>query len=147
MEYLFSYGWAILVIMVIGIVLWSLGIFQAEGSQTMKGFKFIKPQLSGTSLASNGAFTGVFVNGMGSNLVLNGISINNHFDNTECTVSTFPSSVVKGGNFLVEALSCVNGAHKAGESYSLLVAISYNVTLGTVTTQHNEVGYIYGIYS
>jgi len=48
MEYLMTYGWAILVVMIIGVSLWKLGIFNLGGSvpPTASGFGAIKPMLS-----------------------------------------------------------------------------------------------------
>ena len=46
MEYLMTYGWAILVVMIVGIVMWQLGIFNMGGTTlTSTGFAKIKPQL------------------------------------------------------------------------------------------------------
>jgi|GEM_PF-916543 len=48
MEYLTTYGWAILVVIVIGIAFWRLGIFEIGSSQppTSTGFTTIKPLLA-----------------------------------------------------------------------------------------------------
>jgi hypothetical protein len=47
MEYLMSYSWAILVIMVVGVVMWQLGIFEIGGDAvTVTGFPSIKPILA-----------------------------------------------------------------------------------------------------
>jgi hypothetical protein len=47
MEYLMTYGWAILVVMVAGVALWQLGIFNMGGSvlPTANGFNELKPIL------------------------------------------------------------------------------------------------------
>src|SRR4030042_1003747 len=116
-EYLMTYGWAILVIMALGVVIWSLGIFNRPSSLTTHGFKFIKPQLPGTSLTSDGVFTGVFVNGMGANLKVENVNIENDFDHRNCTVNTagFPIPLSRGEHFRVDATDCVGGSHEKGE--------------------------------
>jgi hypothetical protein len=48
MEYLMTYGWAILVVMVVGVAMWQLGIFNMGGGSapTAKGFSVMKPILT-----------------------------------------------------------------------------------------------------
>jgi len=80
MEYLMTYGWAILVVMVVGIAMWRLGIFNmGAGPMTASGFAKIKPQIaaSGFSRADPGAAFGatatmVFTNGVGTNIRIGG---------------------------------------------------------------------------
>jgi len=63
MEYLMSYGWAILVVLVIGVTLWQLGIFSAAPSTiTSNGFPVIKPLLTACGMKKDVRFPG-FMNG------------------------------------------------------------------------------------
>jgi hypothetical protein len=95
MEYLMSYGWAILVIMIVGAALWQLGIFNMGGNvaPTMSGFQALKPLLAtcklGTSIygfpAARG-FSCQFVNNAGTRIVIkdmnfsvNGKSCNHNY--------------------------------------------------------------------
>lgn len=45
MEYLMTYGWAILVVIIVGVVLWQMGIFNPSGGTApgMSGFTTVKP--------------------------------------------------------------------------------------------------------
>jgi hypothetical protein len=45
MEYLMTYGWAILVVIIVGVVLWQMGIFNPSGAAApgMSGFTTVKP--------------------------------------------------------------------------------------------------------
>jgi uncharacterized protein (UPF0333 family) len=83
MEYLMTYGWAILVIMVVGIAMWNLGIFNM-GSSTVSatGFGKIKPQLAATGYSSEGKFTIVLTNTVGTRIVLSEVGITDHLGNT-----------------------------------------------------------------
>jgi hypothetical protein len=47
MEYLMTYGWAILLIMIVGVAMWQLGIFNTGSTipTTSTGFEALKPQL------------------------------------------------------------------------------------------------------
>ncbi|MCX6695020.1 MAG: hypothetical protein NTU61_01825 [Candidatus Altiarchaeota archaeon] len=50
MEYLMTYGWAIIVIMVVGIAMWRLGLFNFGGTpMTSSGFSVLKPMLASCS--------------------------------------------------------------------------------------------------
>ena len=46
MEYLMTYGWAILVVIIIGVVLWQMGIFDIKGKTTpgYVGFSVLVPR-------------------------------------------------------------------------------------------------------
>jgi len=47
MEYLMSYGWAILLVMMVGVAMWYLGVFSFEGlAPTSSGFQTLKPLLA-----------------------------------------------------------------------------------------------------
>ena len=42
-EYMMSYGWAVLVIVVLAVVLWNLGVFNPSSASTATGFSAIRP--------------------------------------------------------------------------------------------------------
>ncbi|MEM3399386.1 MAG: hypothetical protein QXP42_00990 [Candidatus Micrarchaeia archaeon] len=42
-EYLMSYGWAILIVIVLGIVLWNLGVFNPNTTPEASGFTILRP--------------------------------------------------------------------------------------------------------
>jgi len=48
MEYMMTYGWAVLIVMVAGVVLWRLGIFNISSSiaPTSQGFHILRPVLA-----------------------------------------------------------------------------------------------------
>lgn len=80
-EYIVNYGWAILVILVVGVVLWQLGVLKDKNSSmSFNGFGKIKPQLGGTGLGSSagatpGVFEGLFSNGAGTKINIKGVAI------------------------------------------------------------------------
>lgn len=142
MEYLMTYGWAILVVMVVGIVMWQLGIFNLGGvtSTTATGFPRIKPQLALMTVNGSGYWRGTFTNGAGGPIVIDtGASL------TTCEGSTIsvPSSAVSvGENFDMSGDCFVSGS--TGDPYDLEVIISYNVTLAGRTIQHKDEGTLRG---
>ena len=42
-EYLMSYGWAVLIVIVLGVVLWNLGVFNPSQGQQATGFSVLRP--------------------------------------------------------------------------------------------------------
>jgi hypothetical protein len=74
MEYLMTYGWAILVVVIVGVVLWQMGIFSPSGGTApgMSGFGNVRPS---EYSCSGGTIQAVVVNAAGqtiSNLTMNG---------------------------------------------------------------------------
>ncbi|MBU0761993.1 MAG: hypothetical protein KKD39_03125 [Candidatus Altiarchaeota archaeon] len=142
MEYLMTYGWAILVVMIVGIVMWQLGIFNM-GSTTLTatGFAKIKPQLAGSGLSSSNAFVGVFTNGVGTKITVS-TGTGTLIGGTTCGLVATPTTPSAGDNFQL-AGTCTSGGN-AGDVYTLTISMPYTVTIGTVTTSHTESGVLRG---
>lgn len=157
MEYLMTYGWVILVVLVIGVAMWRLGIFSFGGeTMTFTGFAGgVKPQLAGTKLDTIGNFVGTFTNAMGSPIMVQNVSINEIYfvaqggtlmvDNQEVPAGGI--RVAKGDNFKVSGiqLTDVSGV-KPGESYVLNVTLVYQIKALGASTSHTTNGLIYGAY-
>ncbi len=152
MEYLMTYGWAILVVMIVGVVLWQLGIFNLGGtvSKTMSGFGAVKPlDWSLTPAVSNDNV--VLVNGEGTKVTLKSISFSG-----DCVAATITANVagttIDAGDTksipTVAADICPGTAPSAnaGSSYKVTLTISYNKTIGTVTQDHSSVGTLRGVW-
>jgi hypothetical protein len=84
MEYLMTYGWAILVVMIVGVAMWRMGIFSIGGSvaPTASGFSALKPLLPlcqySTTTHGWAGFSGVqcvFVNAEASTIYLKDFTI------------------------------------------------------------------------
>ncbi len=153
MEYLMTYGWAILVVMIVGIVMWQLGIFNmGSTSITATGFSKIKPQLAGTGMRANGDFTGVFINGLGTGINimsgLNSNSINETMTGESCLlVISGATSVAAGDNFvLANAGGDACGTGEPGDIYDAIVQIRYSVRVGSLPSNHKETGRLRGPY-
>jgi len=156
MEYLMTYGWAILVVMIVGIVMWQLGIFNIGGTTvTMTGFPRIKPQLAATGIkASDGSLNGVFTNGVGTKIRIISANVTDSASTAACSGTqvnvdgaTLPSSSISAGsNFRLSTgtNNCVATGQNVGDVYLVNVALTYNVTIGTVTTQHTDSGTLRG---
>lgn len=87
-----SYGWAILVIMAVGGVMWQLGIFNVGGSvpPTTSGFQTLKPLIQTCEMrndvwnAGYNGFTCQFVNAAGGEIRLRDINVT--VDGEYCTL-------------------------------------------------------------
>jgi hypothetical protein len=145
MEYLMTYGWAILVVMVVGIVMWQLGIFNLGGitSTTSTGFPRIKPQLALMSVNTSDHIKMSFTNGAGGPIYLNSVTCEGV---GLSGISVGPYS--PGENFHLETdatgacADAISGS--AGDPYDLTITISYNVTLAGRTVEHLDEGTLRG---
>jgi hypothetical protein len=83
MEYMMTYGWAILAIMVVGVALWQLGVFNLGSgmSATYSGFGIMKPLLPTCKIGpkamygSIDAFFCQFINNAGSEILITDVNI------------------------------------------------------------------------
>ncbi len=143
-EYLMTYGWAILVVMIAGVALWQIGVFGSNpGMMSVTGFAKIKPQLSGIGLDNRGYFTGVFTNTVGTPIRLNNFMVHNTMKATQCE-DTNSQWISGGDNFVVSITGCGEG--RVNDLYELNIILDYDVTVGGKTTSHKEVGTIRGAY-
>ena len=86
-----TYGWAILVVMIVGVVLWQLGIFNPPASTTVTKFVKIKPlnpgQIEQKANATNDGLSVVFVNLAGDTVHINNINVTYTSPPGACTPS------------------------------------------------------------
>lgn len=156
MEYLMTYGWAILVVMIVGVVMWQLGIFNmGSTSLTFSGFSKIKPQLAGSALAANGDLEAIFTNGAGATIDLSdaggsGPAVTDLAGSSPCAPSVITyggdtlTAIVVGSNFKLSGGGCISGAQ--GGVYQIRVTIPYTINIGGIVTSHTETGIIRGPY-
>ena len=138
MEYLMTYSWAILVVMMVGIALWQLGIFNLGGRSgtTYVGFSRLKPHPPLTRVTIDGDITTVLTNGAGGSITI--IDVNG-----SCTFSSSSETVDIGENFLINGTGCdVSGLQ--GDLYDVDMIITYNVTAMNLWVVHIEKGSLRG---
>lgn len=148
MEYLMTYGWAILVVMIVGVVLWQLGVFNVgQGNLVTTGFVKMQP-LTPSIAYRDDTFTASFTNALGTTIKLNNVTINETISGIACEVNAadvtpaLTQSVKAGGTFTVIPSTCP--AKTDGEAYDLVVTIQYAATMGGITTNHTDAGHIKG---
>ena len=146
-----TYGWAILVVMIVGIVMWQLGIFNPGGTQatTMQGFGAVKPQLAGTGLSSDGQFTGTFLNAGGASIQVKKVKVVMEEPTTESASTDAHSNAATweaNANQHILATFSVGGLGNpdAGESYSASVEVTYEVRIGGTTVTRKSSGILRG---
>jgi len=149
MEYLMTYGWAILVVMIVGIVMWQLGIFNMGGTTvTSTGFAKIKPQLAATGIDRNGNANAIFTNGVGTTInFLSGKVSDLNSAGKSCLLAPAnfaPASVGAGQNMKLSAANGCIVAGQAAQVYNAQIELTYTVAIGGVTTTHTETGSVRG---
>jgi hypothetical protein len=140
MEYLMTYGWAILVVMIVGIALWQLGIFNFGGTTTSySGFSKLKPLLAQTELSSGGQMQAVFVNGIGNPITVTGATI--EVNGVEKTANTTSQNVRSGDAFLIIFTDAGEDLNP-NTPVNAKITITYDINLGGVPLTKTETGTI-----
>jgi hypothetical protein len=158
MEYLMTYGWAILVVMIVGITLWQMGVF-SHLSKTISrcndfdAVKCFDPSVmykGGSSQSINATFT----NGLGTPIILTSIKANE-----DCVYTTADNALVAGGspNMVIQPgglirFSCPNGGvgslknpnKPVGDPFTVLVNITYQETVAGKPITRTEQGRLKG---
>ncbi len=147
MEYLMTYGWAILVVMIVGVVLWQLGIFNLGGTvgKTMSGFSALRPlDWSIVNGATNDDM--IVVNGEGVPVTVTGLDFDTSSAGVTCGAgdATLVVNIAAGDSGRVENLAndCTGSQ---GTQYSITAKITYNKTIGTINQVHTSVGTLKGV--
>jgi len=153
MEYLMTYGWAILVVMIVGVVLWQLGVFNVgQGTVVVKDWNKMQPL--GPTVTYGGAggnFTASFNNVAGTSAKITAISINESYSGVVCTPGNTlingaaigtGVTVGPGSAFKMDASGC--NVKTRGDQYLMIITLSYNSVVGGISTAHTEIGSIRG---
>jgi hypothetical protein len=141
MEYIMTYGWAIMVVLIVGVLIWQLGLFHFGGSMvTPTGFAKLKPQLTGTGLSRSGVFTGMFTNGCGTSLFVTGVRVVNVDSNTTlcCSHTTgMPADCTgnAGADVGGKTFTELNG----GDSADIKAGDIFTVKLGSGTPSNCQI--------
>lgn len=144
MEYLMTYGWAILVVIIVGVVLWQMGIFSGGStSATFVGFGPLKP-VEWSCSAQGDSLTLTIMNGAGgqiTNVTMTAVATDG---NTSQGVATCTKTIVAAGDTTVCKVATLTGTSSclgatAGSSYSQGVSIGYTSPTGQPRTSSGTV--------
>lgn len=124
LEYLITYGWAILGILVVGLVLWQFGAFNPPAPQPgCSGFSEIKPIDWKASIDGN--FVTTLTNEAGLKLNLTRVDV--EIANANCGEDTTIKEIYPGEGYQV-TISCsdLSNEYASGEYYKAHIVIEYD---------------------
>jgi len=139
MEYLMTYGWAILVVLIVGIVLWQLGIFGGLGGGANKSTGFSGAKIGiidGTIDCGDGTLTVQITNQAGSSItgIVAAVS-------EGCTTGTPTSDTLAAGAKTTLTLSTCTPT-TAGVIIQPEVVLTFNETVAGSTIGRSQTGRI-----
>jgi hypothetical protein len=136
LEYLMTHGWAILVVMVVGGVLWQWGFLVGDSGISSVGFTYFR-FLASASSSSGGATVLSFINALPERVFfLEDSEVVNLESGDVCEPFISPLSVESGGVFTVET-DCLPSS-----SGSLEVRFFFATNYGGVNMQRKDTGRI-----
>lgn len=124
MEYLMTYGWAILIVVIVAIALTALGVFTPSQTRTEARFTQLGVSPSHAFTASDDHLHIQVPNNVGDNIVVHAINVDETAGTRSCNTYTNTTSISAGS---VEEfdITCGNIPLDQGDSYSLKVTVSY----------------------
>ncbi len=145
-EYLMTYGWAILIILIVAGVLAYYGIFAPSGflGPTARGFGQIQV-LNPWAVAADGDVTLNLANRVGGAITVTEAVLTIDATDYPCTAT---ATLIASGED--ETFSCAAGViagAATGETYSAVVVISYKYPSDALTAEFSTSGTITGTYS
>lgn len=138
MEYLATYGWAVLIVVVIGAVIWQSGVLSIGKNVTpgKSGFSQVRPY--DWVVIKDGVTADVNIsvmNDAGTKVSLTGASAD------ECSGGAASGDLLPGGSTIVELTGC-NLPGKSGDYFRIKATIIYNNIASGIS--HSSVGEIWG---
>ena len=122
LEYLVTYGWAILAIVVVAAVLWYFGVFNpgqfASSSASARGFGDVGVR---DQIYNSTALTLILSNAVGQNIYVTGVSL----DGTAGTVTATNLAAGRDQQVIVIGASAINDCTTSGASYDVAMIITY----------------------
>lgn len=125
MEYLMTYGWAILIVIIVAAALWALGVFNPTNvAPTAKtGLSAFEIPTGGWQLTSAGALTIQLRNSAGA--AINVTTVAATVGTTTCTLTSGASgNLPTNGLYTATFTGC--GTRTSGAGYSANVTATYN---------------------
>lgn len=129
MEYLMTYGWAILIVIIVAAALWALGVFNPATWQqaSATGFSGFQVPTGGWVVNSNGTISVLLKNNLGSSVEVTDVDAT---VNGVATVTTVPANATLAANGQQWFDMSGGGitAPSSGSSYSVSVSVDYTYT-------------------
>ncbi len=143
-EYLMTYGWAILIILIVAGVLAYYGIFAPAGflTPTARGFGTVQV-LSPWTVSTTGGITLRVENRVGEQINITKIYATKGGSSGSCTLS--PEVTIDTGSSGIVSCTISAASGNAGDTYTITLSIEYELT-STPGTYFNSTGTITGTY-
>jgi len=147
LEYMLTYGWAILVIMIVGLALWQMGLFNPPNpTPGCHGFSQITVLDQKLNIsASNGILTLVLSNDGGATMKIQSGGIDASIFDIDCSCySGCSADPFRPGQTLRTTLTCNNLAatYASGDYYRAYINITYTNKASGIT--HTSSGVCWG---
>lgn len=127
LEYLMTYGWALLIIAIVGVALYATGVLNPSTWTRTQASGFAQLGMPSTweYTATSGAFSATFINGAGERITVTSVIYN---DGTITDTDSLNTTVSAGDTF---ASSGTLTAVTAGDTYSVSVTVNYDDAQGS----------------
>jgi len=142
LEYLMTYGWAILIIIIVGSALYALGVFSPGTFTGKRSTGFSQFQMADFKVDTAENVTLVMGNRLGKTITINEITATYKGDDCNKTFGSYPLGPNKQHNFVLECNSWP-GTLELKSSYSIEVGIGYTDPDSNLT--HLDAGTLFGI--
>lgn len=126
LEYLLTYGWAILIVIIVGASLYALGVFNPGTFTGKRVTGFTQFQIVDHKVDTNTNLTLVFGNRLGKTVTLGNVTAT--YKNIDCTSNDLDGDTMGPNTQITTTLSCLPGwgALDLRSSYSVIIDIGFN---------------------
>lgn len=146
LEYLLTYGWAILIVIIVGASLYALGVFNPGTFTGKRVTGFTQFQIVDHKIDTNSNLSLVFGNRLGKTVTLGDITAT--YKNTDCVYTDLDAEIMGPNRQLQANLSCGGGSDwgtgdlDQRSSYSVIIDIEY--TDPDSGLSHTDTGTLFG---
>ena len=143
LEYLLTYGWAILIVIIVGASLYALGVFNPGTFTGKRVTGFTQFQIVDHKVDTNTDVTVVFGNRLGKTVTLGNITAT--YKNLDCSDDSLDGTTMGPNTQLTATLNCTapwNGPFEQRTSYSVILDIAFNDPDSAL--DHTDTGTLFG---
>ncbi|MEM2918985.1 MAG: hypothetical protein QXY62_05770 [Candidatus Altiarchaeota archaeon] len=142
MEYLITYGWAILAVLIIGVALWQFGAFSPpKPPPGCSGFSEIKP-IDWVAQKSTNKFILTITNEAGLKMNITGVAVN--ISDALCSADTTKFQLRPGERYTYQiTCSQLSSQYELGEYYRAHIGINYTNPQSLIS--HSSRGDCWGV--
>ena len=132
MEYLMTYGWAILIVIIVAAALYALGVFTPATTTTEARFQTLGASTAHI-LESGGTFRIKLPNQVGKTVNVSSVAVAPTAGGTGCTTNSTAFSITPG-QVVETTVNCTTLGLGSGSPYSLKVTVTYTPAGGYSAT-------------